>query len=310
VHRDLKPENVMLIAATGETDFVKVLDFGISQRRRSRLARSDVLMGTPAYMAPEQVTDPRNIDHRVDQFALAAIIYEALSAHTPHTGSTTAALVTSLRTKDPRPLHDVAPDVLPAIARVVMRALQTDPDARFRDILQFSWGLSEALTQSGSDLPTSQPPRRSSTIRPASKSGSGSARAKTLLSHARETFVYGLLDDAVRIGEELIELAAFGADPDVYAVVGGGMSSLDRIFEARVGDPNLGLAATELEPRDGSLSPKAAALLSIAQGLTVAQVLQSCGFPRRDAMRMLAGLLRRGLLVTQRSSRTLSGDTE
>ena len=81
VHRDLKPENVMLLAGAGVDDFVKVMDFGISQASwRPRLTEGERVAGTPQYMAPEQAQGLREqIDHRSDQFSLAAIAYTLLT---------------------------------------------------------------------------------------------------------------------------------------------------------------------------------------------------------------------------------------
>src|SRR5207247_1702896 len=79
VHRDLKPENVFLLRVEGVSDFVKVVDFGISKVKHSdeKLTRASVMMGTPAYMAPEQATGRvDDIDHRTDQWALACLAWE------------------------------------------------------------------------------------------------------------------------------------------------------------------------------------------------------------------------------------------
>ena len=82
VHRDLKPGNIFLLTAAGENDFVKVLDFGISKVRSAstKLTRTSSVMGTPAYMSPEQARGHiEDIDERTDQWALACIVWECLS---------------------------------------------------------------------------------------------------------------------------------------------------------------------------------------------------------------------------------------
>jgi serine/threonine protein kinase len=297
IHRDLKPENVMLLRATGENDFVKVLDFGISKARGgARITASQTVLGTPAYMAPEQVRDPQDIDHRADQYALAAIIYEALSGVTPHTGANEAEIVMSLMTKEPRPLQELALGVPNEIAEVVMRALKDDPDARFRDISQFAWALDNALTRAA-NRPKERPSARL-VIDPApAESTADSQHARELLISAQQAFGRNRLDEAVGYAEQMVELAVYRADPKIYAVVARGMAALDCIFEARVGAPNRRLQRTGTDSNDASLSPKAKFLLSLSDGETVAEAISLSGFPRRDAMRMLAGLLRRGLLV-------------
>ncbi len=143
VHRDLKPANVFLCPtdAGGELGLrVKVLDFGISKVRSApALTQHDALVGTPQYMAPEQAAGRNHeIDARTDEFALAAIVYEMLTARPVFTGATLAEVVTKI-VIEPAPS---LPDSVPAAVRdAVARGLSKRRDERFDDVPAFIGAL-------------------------------------------------------------------------------------------------------------------------------------------------------------------------
>ncbi len=94
VHRDIKPANVFLLA-THDGLFVKLLDFGIAKHLDHGglgMTRPDALLGTPAYMSPEQLLDPQSIDHRAALWSAAAVAYECLLARPPFAGQSILAL--------------------------------------------------------------------------------------------------------------------------------------------------------------------------------------------------------------------------
>jgi serine/threonine-protein kinase len=147
VHRDLKPENIFLLSVEGVSDFVKVVDFGISKVRTSdeKLTRASVMMGTPAYMAPEQATGRvDDIDHRTDQWALACIAWELLGGDEPFIAKDTPTLLYSIVHKDPPPL--VAPGVPPDVEAVLRRALSKRQGDRYPTISAFARAFSSATT--------------------------------------------------------------------------------------------------------------------------------------------------------------------
>jgi serine/threonine-protein kinase len=145
IHRDLKPENLFLLRVEGVIDFVKVVDFGISKVKASseKLTRASVMMGTPAYMAPEQATGRvDDIDHRTDQWALACIAWEMLSSDVPFAGKDTPTLLYNITHGEPPPLK--APDLPPDVEAVLRRALSKRQGDRFPTISAFARALSAA----------------------------------------------------------------------------------------------------------------------------------------------------------------------
>ena len=138
VHRDVKPSNVFVTMASDVTggDMVKVIDFGISKMRMTagaagNLTLPGVAMGTPGYMAPEQLGDARSVDPRADVYAVGATLFEMLTMRPPIEADSFETWMRRLRTEPAPLLATVAPHVPPALAAVVDRALARDPDARW-----------------------------------------------------------------------------------------------------------------------------------------------------------------------------------
>lgn len=129
VHRDVKPGNI-LVTPSGQA---KLFDFGIAHTataRRLTIAGLTASMGTPVYMAPEQMRG-RAGDARSDVYALGVMLYEMLTAHLPYAEADLDALLRAKRLQDPTPPSRWRPDLDPRIEAIVMRAIQLDPDDRF-----------------------------------------------------------------------------------------------------------------------------------------------------------------------------------
>ena len=134
VHRDIKPDNVFLVAMPGVEDLVKLLDFGIAKlsgdTSQQHLTTTGTMLGSPAFMAPEQVRS-NEVDHRVDLYAVGATMYLALSGRMPFEASTIHGLLLAITEQRCVPLHVLDPSLDPALSAVVERAMQKDPSARF-----------------------------------------------------------------------------------------------------------------------------------------------------------------------------------
>jgi hypothetical protein len=128
VHRDIKPANLWLEAPSGR---VKVLDFGLAKpiNAEIELTENGALVGTPAYMAPEQARGEK-VDHRADLFSLGAVMYRLCTGKLPFPGSTTMAVLMALGTEEPRPVRELNPAVPESLAALIHQLLAKNPDAR------------------------------------------------------------------------------------------------------------------------------------------------------------------------------------
>lgn len=131
VHRDVKPENLFLVRRAGREPLVKVLDFGASKVRGegSAITGTSAVLGTPAYLAPEQIGGARDVDLRADVWALGVVLYRALTGVLPFDGPTLFDIAVRVAAEPPRPLRDHAP-VPPAVEAAVLACLAKRPDAR------------------------------------------------------------------------------------------------------------------------------------------------------------------------------------
>jgi tetratricopeptide (TPR) repeat protein len=142
VHRDIKPENLLI--ADGRT---WVADFGIAkaliETGGEQLTSTGFVVGTPAYMSPEQAAGDR-IDPRSDQYSLASVLYEMLTGEPPFTGASVQMIIARQMSEAPRAIRPVRPSVPPSVESAVMRALERLPADRFPTIAAFSVALAGA----------------------------------------------------------------------------------------------------------------------------------------------------------------------
>ncbi len=158
VHRDIKPGNILT-----QGQHALVTDFGVAKALSAALpvsgmTSSGMAIGTPAYMAPEQLAADPAADQRVDIYAVGLLAYELLSGESPFSGPSPTATMAAQLTRDPEPLHTVRGDVPPALSSVIMRCLAKAPENRPTTAEQLLTELEQIPIPSGGTTPTRSMP--------------------------------------------------------------------------------------------------------------------------------------------------------
>jgi serine/threonine protein kinase len=127
IHRDIKPANI-LVTRDGHA---KIADFGIAKVSESQMTLPGRVLGSPAYMAPEQLSG-EGVDARSDLFSLGVILYTILTGHRPFQGNSAATVISKVAHHDPIPVTILEADFPPALNRIVSRAIAKDPAQRYQ----------------------------------------------------------------------------------------------------------------------------------------------------------------------------------
>ncbi|MGZ3425152.1 MAG: serine/threonine protein kinase, partial [Polyangia bacterium] len=150
IHRDLKPDNLFLVKRGSDENFVKILDFGIAKltavSSTNAKTRTGTLIGTPAYMSPEQCAGRGNIDARSDIYALGIVMYEMLTGHVPFKGEGFGDIVVAQLTETAKKPSELRADIPPALDAIVMKAIEKEVDGRFQSMEEFGVALSDPET--------------------------------------------------------------------------------------------------------------------------------------------------------------------
>ncbi len=141
VHRDLKPSNLFLAEQPDKRAIIKVLDFGISKledKPTAGLTKTSALMGTAFYMSPEQLTTPKDVDHRSDIWALGVILYELSTGKQPFLGETVPEIIASILQSQREPLASLRADAPAGLVAVVDRCLAFKAADRYANVAELA----------------------------------------------------------------------------------------------------------------------------------------------------------------------------
>ncbi|MBX7191013.1 MAG: serine/threonine protein kinase [Sandaracinaceae bacterium] len=155
VHRDIKPDNLFVTRVDEVDETVKILDFGIARFRQGEVLQAitgdNAVLGTPLYMAPEQIGNANAADGRADVYAIGVVFYEALSGRKPYVAGSFAELVAHIFQGSAPSIEALVPGLDPRAARVVERAMARRPEDRYQDMRTLERDL-ETLEQAPDPL--------------------------------------------------------------------------------------------------------------------------------------------------------------
>ena len=144
IHRDIKSANLFTVSRPDGHRQIKVLDFGIARSLDpvdESLTQMPQMMGSPLYMAPEQIIDGRTVDERTDIWGLGATLFELLTGVPPFAGNTILQVLMRVQSQPPEDMRALRPEVTPALERVITRCLEKDREKRFPDVGSLSAAL-------------------------------------------------------------------------------------------------------------------------------------------------------------------------
>ncbi len=247
VHRDLKPDNLFLVPDHHGGERLKVLDFGIAKLvgdadKGHGLTQTGMIMGTPAYMSPEQCRGAGRVDHRTDIYALGCVLFHLLTGRTPFVANTPGDLIALHLTSPPPAPSSVTPGISPELDELVLHCLAKNADERIQTMTELVARIDELLAEpSQLEMTIARPPAVSAPV---------STAATTMASSAGE--VRGGTP-AWRGGLIIGGIVAIGAVITIVALVarGGAAASKAPLDAAAVVAPAVAIdAAVDAAPLD------------------------------------------------------------
>lgn len=193
VHANISPDNVFVT----DDGVVKILNFGAASASDHTVVSDNALSGSVEYLSPEQLMGRESIDGRSDLFSAAAILYELLSGRRPFHGASTAVTLARIVKDDPAPL-----DGMPKLDRLIRRALEKDPAARFGSAQEFAYALWMLPFDTGPMEEPVEPPSETVFSEPASSEppAADAARSGVNIQVSQEMLAYGVIAAVVLIG--------------------------------------------------------------------------------------------------------------
>ena len=230
VHRDLKPENVFLVpdAEVVGGERVKILDFGIAKlltTEASARTQAGAIMGTPAYMSPEQCRGAPDIDHRTDIYALGCALFQMVTGRTPFAATGLAEMIAAQLATPAPPPSSLAPWLPPALDRVVARCLAKAPIDRFASMVEVAAALELIVTTDAATVLAPAP------------IAVGAAPQPTTLGGGAAELTAGPRRRGWRAGAALVLAAGLGLLALVLARAGGGPTVDDEARAAGAAAP-------------------------------------------------------------------------
>ncbi len=302
IHRDIKPQNI-LVHADGH---IKVADFGIARMANSStLTRGDSVMGSVHYFSPEQAQG-KGTDVTSDLYSVGLTLYEMLTGRVPFDGDSPVAIAMQHLHAAPEPIRRFAPEVPEAICHVAMKAMEKDPQYRYRSAREMASELRMALEGRVSDmqprlvenLQVTQQPSPSSLRRPPVRQTTG--RTRTRKSNARWWIMTAIVSLVVLYGIYLGSMAIYEKvvnSATVEAYVGRDVAEAQRIISrsglkaevVEINHPTIasGVVVMQAPQEDTALRKGDVVVLTVSKGPASLNVPKVVGMTRQDAQTTL-----------------------
>jgi eukaryotic-like serine/threonine-protein kinase len=244
VHRDLKPANLFVCLEADGRPLLKVLDFGVSKMiepdASHDMTATASLLGSPSYMAPEQMLSAKNVDARADIWSMGAILYELATGEKPFRADTVPALCMTILNAEPRRPSELAPDLPPEFERVILRCLAKAKEDRFDSAHDLADALAPFVE---GPREAREPGKRGAAIEHLAQSlGAGETAGETRPGSAAEATAAGVSSDGITQPRRTLALGTAAGALLLLALVAGGT-----MMARKAGAPAVSAATTQAE---------------------------------------------------------------